>query len=204
MPGHEKMSLIAYIDGKDPNQPANPCKMLRPKPLPSALRSIGYCRIYPWGGGGRVGGKSPAYICILVFSKSAWPRENMPLRAYVDSKDPDQTAHAQSDQVICFPRRNRNIGYWWIYCCIANPISDCTASCLSGALLFIHEPPRGKMYLRSCAPKEDSNQPAQPRSLIKVFVVRMRKLNLRPWLSKKRPVKILIRLRKCEGWSESS
>ena len=33
-----------------------------------------------------------------------------------------------------------------------------------------------KPYLRTCAPNEDSNQPALPRSLIKVFVVRMKKV----------------------------
>ena len=34
---------------------------------------------------------------------------------------------------------------------------------------------REETYLRRCAPIEDSNQPAHPRSLIKVFVVRMKK-----------------------------
>ena len=50
----------------------------------------------------------------------------------------------------------------------------------------------------------DSNQPAHPRSLIWVFVVRMKKLCMHPCLSKMHPVKILIRLRECTGWSESS
>ena len=33
-----------------------------------------------------------------------------------------------------------------------------------------------KTYLLTCAPNEDSNQPAHPRSLIRVFVVRMKTL----------------------------
>ena len=53
------------------------------------------------------------------------------------------------------------------------------------------------------ASNEDSNQPARSRSLISVFVVRMKKLcNL--GYPKMRPVKILIRLRECADWSESS
>ena len=66
-----------------------------------------------------------------------------------------------------------------------------------------NEPQCEKTYLLTCAPNEDSDQPARPRSLIRVFVVRMKK-TLHPWLSKMCPVKILIRLRECAGWSESS
>ena len=40
----------------------------------------------------------------------------------------------------------------------------------------INEPKWGKAYLPTCAPNEDSDQPAHPRSLIRVFVVRMKKL----------------------------
>ena len=40
----------------------------------------------------------------------------------------------------------------------------------------INEPQREKTYLLTCALKEDSDQPAHPRSLIRVFVVRMMKL----------------------------
>ena len=36
--------------------------------------------------------------------------------------------------------------------------------------------PREKMYLLTCAPKEDSNQHVHPHSLIRVFIVRMKKL----------------------------
>ena len=39
-----------------------------------------------------------------------------------------------------------------------------------------NEPQRQKTYRLTCAPKKDSDQPAHPRSLIKVFVVRMKKL----------------------------
>ena len=33
-------------------------------------------------------------------------------------------------------------------------------------------------YLLACAPNEDSNQPAHPLSLIRVFVVRIKKLSI--------------------------
>ena len=59
-----------------------------------------------------------------------------------------------------------------------------------------------KTYLLTCAPNEDSNKPAHRRSLIRVFVVRIKK-RWHPFLSKRRPVVILIRLRKYTGWSES-
>ena len=46
----------------------------------------------------------------------------------------------------------------------------------------------------TCASK-DSNQAAHPRSLTRVFVVRMKKLH--HWLAKMCPVKILLTLREC-------
>ena len=59
---------------------------------------------------------------------------------------------------------------------------------------FSNEPQHEKTYLLTCLSVEDSNQ----RSLIKIFVIL-----LPPWLSKMRPARILIRLYKCAGWSES-
>ena len=50
----------------------------------------------------------------------------------------------------------------------------------------------------SCATNKDINQPAHPHSLSKSFVVRMKNLSILF------TVKILIRLRECAGWSESS
>ena len=53
-----------------------------------------------------------------------------------------------------------------------------------------------------CAPSEDSNQPGHQPSLIRVFVVRMKK----PWVLRY-PLssrKTLIRLGGCPSWSESS
>ena len=50
----------------------------------------------------------------------------------------------------------------------------------------VYEPQHEKTYLRTCAPWEDSHQPAHPFSLIRVFFVCMKKLNI-PWLSKTRP-----------------
>ena len=37
-------------------------------------------------------------------------------------------------------------------------------------------PQRQATYLLTCAPNEDSNQPAHPRSLIRIFVARVKKL----------------------------
>ena len=42
--------------------------------------------------------------------------------------------------------------------------------------LVLFESHREKTYLLTCAPNEDSYQPVHPRSLIRVFVVRMKKL----------------------------
>ena len=64
------------------------------------------------------------------------------------------------------------------------------------------EPQRMKMYLLTWAPNEDSSQAAHPRSLIRLRC--RQEGTLHHWLSKMCPVKILIRLRECAGWSESS
>ena len=58
------------------------------------------------------------------------------------------------------------------------------------------EPPRAKTYLLTCAHNEDSNQSVHQRNLTRVFVVRMKKLLFASLATKKRPDKILIRLRK--------
>ena len=54
----------------------------------------------------------------------------------------------------------------------------------------------------NCASSEDSDQPGQPPSLIKVFAVRMKKTWVLsyPMSAQRR----LIRLGGCPGWSESS
>ena len=72
--------------------------------------------------------------------------------------------------------------------------------------LISYETQRQKAYLLRRAPKEDSYQPAHPRSLINFFVVRMKKnAYLAIQLSKCACiVKILIRLQKCAVLSESS
>ena len=49
-----------------------------------------------------------------------------------------------------------------------------------------------------CAPSENSDQPVHLRSLIRVFVVRMKKV-LYPWQSKISPVKLLLRLHECDA-----
>ena len=60
-------------------------------------------------------------------------------------------------------------------------------------VMELKEPQSGNMYLPTCAPYEDSNQPAHPHEE-----------TLHHWLSKMRPVNILIRLCECASWSESS
>ena len=72
----------------------------------------------------------------------------------------------------------------------------------TGKVLNAHVPQCKSVPSNMCA-IEDSNQPAHPRKLIRVFVLRMKKTS-DPWLSKMRPAKIQISLRKCAGWSESS
>ena len=44
--------------------------------------------------------------------------------------------------------------------------------------VLLNELQREKTYLLTCVPNEDSNQPAHARSLIKVFVVRLKTLSL--------------------------
>ena len=52
-----------------------------------------------------------------------------------------------------------------------------------------------------CVPKKDLNQPVHPRSLISHHC--QHEEILHPWLSRMHSVKILIRLHKCAGWSQS-
>ena len=61
---------------------------------------------------------------------------------------------------------------------------------------------RSISYKTACPPSEDSDQSAYPRSLIRVFVARMKTSD--PWQFTECPAKILISLRECAGWSESS
>ena len=63
-----------------------------------------------------------------------------------------------------------------------------------------NEPQCEKLYLLTCAANTQISMCI--RAVWSVFIVCMKKLH--PWLSKICPVKILIRLSKCTGWSESS
>ena len=66
----------------------------------------------------------------------------------------------------------------------------------------IIEPHRDKTNKMARAPSEDSDQPGHPPSLIRVFVVRMKKAWMLSYpISAQRR---LIRLGGCPGWSESS
>ena len=52
-----------------------------------------------------------------------------------------------------------------------NVVTACTQTyCLSA---IKYAPPRLETYLRTCAPSEDSDQPAHSRSLIRIFTVRI-------------------------------
>ena len=67
----------------------------------------------------------------------------------------------------------------------------------------IFESQRDKTWLQTCAPNEDLNQPVHLRSLIRVFVVSMKKLSILVYPNM-HSGKIRIRLRECPVWSESS
>ena len=56
------------------------------------------------------------------------------------------------------------------------------------------------MYLLTCVFNKHSTEPAHLHNLISHHCPHEETLH--PWLSKMRPVKILIRLRECAGWSE--
>ena len=66
----------------------------------------------------------------------------------------------------------------------------------------VNEPPHDKTNKVACAPSEDSDQPGHPPSLIRVFVVRMKKAWDLSYPSSAQ--RRLIRLDGCPGWSESS
>ena len=70
---------------------------------------------------------------------------------------------------------------------------------LGTQLQGIHEPPHDKTIKMAIAPSEDTNQPAHPPSLIRVFAVHLKK-TLGPQLPIERTTKTLIRV----GRSESS
>ena len=69
-------------------------------------------------------------------------------------------------------------------------------------LLKLNVPQRVKTYLLTNAPNDGSNQLAHPLSDQSLHFPLAETLH--PWLSKIRRVKILISLRECAGWSESS
>ena len=68
--------------------------------------------------------------------------------------------------------------------------------------MYSKDPQRYKVYLLTCAPNEDSNQPAHPHSQISLPYPHEEALQ--PLLSKMRPEKILLILCECTDWPESS
>ena len=68
-----------------------------------------------------------------------------------------------------------------------------------GLYVKIHKPQRDKTYRLIGAPNDDSNQPAHPRSLIRAFVVRVKKCCIRNY--SKCTQRRLIRLYECTGSS---
>ena len=76
--------------------------------------------------------------------------------------------------------------------------SSCASVVWSGRTLF--EPEREKTYLLICAPNEDSNQPAHPRSLLCPRCPHEEILH--PCLSKNRSLKIQIRLHEAMGMTK--
>ena len=72
---------------------------------------------------------------------------------------------------------NVNIRIQYKACLLKINENDEVAICLFFSYLecLIYESLSEKKYLLTCASNEDSNQPAHPRSLIRAFVVRMKK-----------------------------
>ena len=88
---------------------------------------------------------------------------------------------------------------------------DCDLSWVSPYwLLYLRWWENMSPNVRKCTfwhvPNENPNQPANPQSLIRVFVVRKTKFYMAKFYNRslsKMHIKILIKLYKCAGWSES-
>ena len=94
-----------------------------------------------------------------------------------------------------------HIGVLTLWCIKAFP--SLQTSIMMHYALSIIEPQREETYLLKCSPRGDSNQPAHPHCLTYVFAVRMMGFCILGY-PKMRTGEILIRLRECAGWSESS
>ena len=71
-----------------------------------------------------------------------------------------------------------------------------------GTCLIAFEPGHSMSYNIACAPSEDSDQPAHPRSLIRVFAAHIVEPRIHSVF--RRTAKTLMSLCGCAGWSESS
>ena len=100
---------------------------------------------------------------------------------------------AKKGKIVCSRARSIHHLLWNNFRCLVNIVS----------LLWFpgyntDEPHHDKPNKMACAPSEDSDQPAHPINLVRVFAVHMKKV----WVE--RTAKTLIRLGGCPGWSESS
>ena len=120
-----------------------------------------------------------AHPCSLIWTLSIHRLiPHYPLILKVDNEGPDQ------------PARTRRL----IWACVArNCIRARFLHCASYMSRHV-----GKTCLHTCALNEESNQPTYPLSLNSPI----REI-LYPSLSKRHPVKILIRLRECAGFAQS-
>ena len=88
------------------------------------------------------------------------------------------------------------------YDCPCSVIQRTCISCCYGPWNILYELQQDKTNKMTCAPSEDSRQPGHLPSLIRVFAVRMKK----HWVFSyplSAQWRLLIRLGRCLGWSES-
>ena len=121
------------------------------------------------------------YSMTLYITKYIQQCNKKTIMPYAGNKGPDQTVH------LCSLIKAFAVGILWqraLYSC-----------------WILYEPQHEKMYFLECASNEDSNQPALSVQSDQIFSCPLETLH--PWLSKMHPVKILIRLCGCAGWSDS-
>ena len=140
-------------------------------------------------------------ICFFLIIFCSIFRNNIPpIVLYMFNGLPLLPTHTTKSPVHATPPRRRKVGYNY-----KNSLYLNVSLNVHGEMFVLYhtvEPQSERTYLLTCASNEDSNKPMHLHSLIRVFVVHMKILH--PWLSKIRLEKILISLRECAGWSESS
>ena len=83
-----------------------------------------------------------------------------------------------TDQTNIVPHIAKRITQLWTFIGMNQPIcyAEFVTCLFNSVIIQLLEPQGQRTNLRICAPSEDSDQPTHPRSLIRVFVVSMKKL----------------------------